>query len=388
MSNRKYFGTDGIRGRVGDAPITPDFVLKLGWAAGKVLARHGSRKIIIGKDTRISGYMLESALEAGLAAAGLSALFTGPMPTPAVAYLTRTFRAEAGIVISASHNPFYDNGIKFFSIDGTKLPDAVEEAIEAEMEKEISCVDSAELGKASRIVDAAGRYIEFCKATFPNELSLSELKIVVDCANGATYHIAPNVLRELGANVIAIGCEPNGVNINAEVGVLEEADAWRAEAWEMMRIRHDLRFLFFTKRIDRLAAVLPPDWGDGYENVVIGCTVENQAMADYRLLLFLATPVRHRLIVCAPLLGPLDIARYLSPAVEEVSAGGESGNEARPCDYAWVLGLREQCVAADISFCFHQTGARFVKDGRMYRIHRRYQHSQARKAGIDYRLKR
>ena len=135
--------------------------------------------------------------------------------------------------------------------------------------------------------------------------------------------------------------------------LLEEADAWRAEAWEMMRIRHDLRFLFFTKRIDRLAAVLPPDWGDGYENVVIGCTVENQAMADYRLLLFLATPVRHRLIVCAPLLGPLDIARYLSPAVEEVSAGGESGNEARPCDYAWVLGLREQCVAADISFCFH-----------------------------------
>lgn len=145
--------------------------------------------------------------------------------------------------------------------------------------------------------------------------------------------------------------------------LLEEADAWRAEAWEMMRIRHDLRFLFFTKRIDRLAAVLPPDWGDGYENVVIGCTVENQAMADYRLLLFLATPVRHRLIVCAPLLGPLDIARYLSPAVEEVSAGGESGNEARPCDYAWVLGLREQCVAADISFCFHQTGARFVKTG-------------------------
>ena len=206
---------------VGDAPITPDFVLKLGWAAGKVLARHGSRKIIIGKDTRISGYMLESALEAGLAAAGLSALFTGPMPTPAVAYLTRTFRAEAGIVISASHNPFYDNGIKFFSIDGTKLPDAVEEAIEAEMEKEISCVDSAELGKASRIVDAAGRYIEFCKATFPNELSLSELKIVVDCANGATYHIAPNVLRELGANVIAIGCEPNGVNINAEVGATD-----------------------------------------------------------------------------------------------------------------------------------------------------------------------
>ena len=221
MSNRKYFGTDGIRGRVGDAPITPDFVLKLGWAAGKVLARHGSRKIIIGKDTRISGYMLESALEAGLAAAGLSASFTGPMPTPAVAYLTRTFRAEAGIVISASHNPFYDNGIKFFSIDGTKLPDEVEEAIEAEMEKEITCVDSAELGKANRIVDAAGRYIEFCKGTFPNELSLAHLKIVVDCANGATYHIAPNVFRELGAKVITIGCEPDGLNINEQVGATD-----------------------------------------------------------------------------------------------------------------------------------------------------------------------
>lgn len=221
MSNRKYFGTDGIRGRVGDAPVTPDFVLRLGFAAGKVLARHGSRKVIIGKDTRISGYMLESALEAGLAAAGLSAAFTGPMPTPAVAYLTRTFRAEAGIVISASHNPYYDNGIKFFTIDGTKLPDEVEEAIEAEMEKPLTCVESAELGKASRIVDAAGRYIEFCKATFPNELRLNELKIVVDCANGATYHIAPSVFRELGAQVIAIGCEPDGVNINEEVGATD-----------------------------------------------------------------------------------------------------------------------------------------------------------------------
>ncbi|MEI7375798.1 phosphoglucosamine mutase [Dickeya chrysanthemi] len=221
MSSRKYFGTDGIRGKVGDLPITPDFVLKLGWAAGKVLARHGSRKIIIGKDTRISGYMLESALEAGLAAAGLSASFTGPMPTPAVAYLTRTFRAEAGIVISASHNPYYDNGIKFFSIDGTKLPDEVEEAIEAEMEKPLTCVESAELGRASRIVDAAGRYIEFCKGTFPSELSLNGLKIVVDCANGATYHIAPSVLRELGARVITIGCEPDGMNINEQCGATD-----------------------------------------------------------------------------------------------------------------------------------------------------------------------
>lgn len=221
MSDRKYFGTDGIRGKVGDSPITPDFVLKLGWAAGKVLARHGSRKIIIGKDTRISGYMLESALEAGLAAAGLSASFTGPMPTPAVAYLTRTFRAEAGIVISASHNPYYDNGIKFFSIDGTKLPDHVEEAIEAEMEKPLTCVESAELGRANRIVDAAGRYIEFCKGTFPNEQSLNGLKMVIDCAHGATYHIAPNVLSELGAEVIAIGCDPNGININEKCGATD-----------------------------------------------------------------------------------------------------------------------------------------------------------------------
>lgn len=221
MSERKYFCTDGIRGKVGSNPITPDFVLKLGWAAGKVLARHGSRKIIIGKDTRISGYMLESALEAGLAAAGLSAAFTGPMPTPAIAYLTRTFRAEAGIVISASHNPYYDNGIKFFSIDGTKLPDEVEAAIEAELEKPLTCVESAELGKASRIVDAAGRYIEFCKSTFPNALSLNGLKIVADCANGATYHIAPNVLRELGAEVITIGTSPDGMNINKECGATD-----------------------------------------------------------------------------------------------------------------------------------------------------------------------
>ncbi|CCP01453.1 Phosphoglucosamine mutase [Erwinia amylovora Ea644] len=221
MSERKYFGTDGIRGKVGESPITPDFVLKLGFAAGKVLARHGSKQVIIGKDTRISGYMLESALEAGLAAAGLSAAFTGPMPTPAVAYLTRTFRAEAGIVISASHNPFDDNGIKFFSTEGTKLPDEVEAAIEAEMEKPITCVESAALGRASRIVDAAGRYIEFCKGTFPSQLSLNGLKIVVDCANGATYHIAPNVLRELGATVIAIGDQPDGMNINKGCGATD-----------------------------------------------------------------------------------------------------------------------------------------------------------------------
>ncbi|MDU5747917.1 MAG: phosphoglucosamine mutase [Haemophilus parainfluenzae] len=213
MANRKYFGTDGVRGKVGTYPITPDFALKLGWAAGKVLASQGSRTVLIGKDTRISGYMLESALEAGLAAAGLTAAFTGPMPTPAVAYLTRTFRLEAGIVISASHNPYYDNGIKFFSSQGTKLPDDIEEAIEAMLDQPMDCVESADLGKASRISDAAGRYIEFCKSTFPAHLGLDGYKIVVDCANGATYHIAPNVLRELGAEVIEIGTDPNGINI-------------------------------------------------------------------------------------------------------------------------------------------------------------------------------
>ena len=221
MANRKYFGTDGVRGKVGTYPITPDFALKLGWAAGKVLASQGSRTVLIGKDTRISGYMLESALEAGLAAAGLTAAFTGPMPTPAVAYLTRTFRLEAGIVISASHNPYYDNGIKFFSAEGTKLPDHIEEAIEAMLDQPMDCVESAELGKARRINDAAGRYIEFCKSTFPAHLSLEGYKIVVDCANGATYHIAPNVMRELGAEVIEIGTHPNGMNINEKCGATD-----------------------------------------------------------------------------------------------------------------------------------------------------------------------
>jgi phosphoglucosamine mutase len=219
--SRKYFGTDGIRGLVGEYPITPDFVMKLGWAAGKVLARQGTRKVLIGKDTRISGYMLESALEAGLSAAGIKAVLLGPMPTPAVAYLTRAFRAEAGVVISASHNPYYDNGIKFFSQDGTKLPDEVELEIEAELDHAMSCVESAKLGKASRIDDAPGRYIEYCKSSFPGELSLDGLKIVLDCAHGATYHIAPSVFRELGADVVVIGCAPDGLNINAGVGSTE-----------------------------------------------------------------------------------------------------------------------------------------------------------------------
>ncbi len=218
MSSRKYFGTDGVRGLVGQYPIKPEFVMKLGYAAGKVLAAQGTKKVLIGKDTRISGYMFESALEAGFSAAGIDVGLLGPMPTPGIAYLTKTFRAEAGIVISASHNPYYDNGIKFFSQDGQKLPDHVELAIEAELDKPMGCVDSANLGKANRIADAAGRYIEFCKSNFPSQLSLKDLTVVVDCAHGATYHIAPNVFRELGATVIEVGTSPNGTNINDGCG--------------------------------------------------------------------------------------------------------------------------------------------------------------------------
>jgi phosphoglucosamine mutase len=215
---RQYFGTDGIRGRVGSEPMTPEFVLRLGWAAGRVLVENGHPLVLIGKDTRISGYMLESALEAGLSAAGVDIRLLGPMPTPAVAYLTRTLRASAGIVLSASHNPYYDNGVKFFAGDGSKLADEVERRIEAELAQPLRTVDSSALGKAERVVDAAGRYIEFCKATVPWGTRLHELRVVVDCAHGATYHIAPDVLEELGAEVIAIGVEPNGTNINADCG--------------------------------------------------------------------------------------------------------------------------------------------------------------------------
>lgn len=215
---RKYFGTDGIRGRVGEGKINPEFVLKLGWAAGRVLGREPGSKMVIGKDTRISGYMFESALEAGLVAAGVDIHLLGPMPTPGIAYLTQTLHAQAGIVISASHNPHYDNGIKFFSAEGCKLPDEVELAIEAELEKPMTTVGSELLGRAYRMNDAAGRYIEFCKRSIPWDMNFRGMKLVVDCANGATYHIAPHVFTELGAEVIAIGAEPDGLNINAEVG--------------------------------------------------------------------------------------------------------------------------------------------------------------------------
>lgn len=221
--SRKYFGTDGIRGKVGVAPITPDFVMRLGFAAGKVLAQanvvgDARPTVLIGKDTRISGYLLEASLEAGFAAAGVDVMLSGPAPTPAVAYLTRALRLSAGVVISASHNPFDDNGIKFFSANGNKLPDEVELAIEAELERPMQCVSSEKLGKARRLSDANGRYIEFCKSTFPAELDLRGLKIVVDCAHGAAYDIAPHVFHELGADVIAIGNQPNGLNINDKVG--------------------------------------------------------------------------------------------------------------------------------------------------------------------------
>ena len=214
----KYFGTDGIRGFCGEYPITPDFMLKLGWAMGKVFSEHGRSTVLIGKDTRISGYMFESALQAGLSAAGVDVRLLGPMPTPAVAYLTRTFHAEAGIVISASHNGYKDNGIKFFSAQGTKLADCVEAAIEDKLQEVMECVVPEELGRAKRIEDAAGRYIEFCKGTVSHHTNLKGMKIVLDCAHGATYHIAPNVLHELGAEVTSIGIDPDGLNINQECG--------------------------------------------------------------------------------------------------------------------------------------------------------------------------
>ena len=223
--SRKYFGTDGIRGRVGDAPVTPDFMLKLGWATGKVFASVDGTKptVVIGKDTRVSGYMLESALQAGLVAAGANVKLLGPLPTPGIALLTRTQKADAGIVISASHNPYFDNGIKFFNGQGSKLSDELELQIEAMIDSPMETVDSEQLGKASRIADAAGRYVEYCKSTFPDELSLKGMKLVIDCAHGATYHIAPAVFEELGATTVVIGATPDGYNINDGVGSTEPA---------------------------------------------------------------------------------------------------------------------------------------------------------------------
>lgn len=226
---RKYFGTDGIRGRVGEMPIMPDLVMRLGYAAGRVLVRHERTEkhdrptVLIGKDTRLSGYLLESALEAGLIAAGVDTLLVGPLPTPAIAYLTRALRLDAGVVISASHNPFQDNGIKFFSAGGQKLSDQIEREIEAEMEATMTIAEPERLGKAKRITDAGGRYIEFCKSTFPNGLNLRGVRLVLDCAHGAAYQVAPAVFHELGADVIKVGCQPDGLNINDKVGATHPA---------------------------------------------------------------------------------------------------------------------------------------------------------------------
>src|SRR5258707_5860472 len=234
--SRKYFGTDGVRGKVGETPITPDFVMRLGFAAGEVLVRRSGMPkgehpaVLIGKDTRISGYMLEASLEAGFAAAGVDVILTGPLPTPAIAYLTRALRLQAGVVISASHNPYQDNGIKFFSAEGSKLPDGVEIDIETQLELPIRCKDSASLGKARRVEDARGRYIEFCKSTFPSSLDLRGMKIVIDCAHGATYHVAPHVFHELGADVETIGADPNGFNINDRAGAVHPEALQRAVA--------------------------------------------------------------------------------------------------------------------------------------------------------------
>lgn len=240
MNGRKYFGTDGIRGRVGQAPITPDFCLRLGWAAGKVFARQGDSHVLIGKDTRLSGYMLESVLESGLVSAGTGVSLLGPMPTPAVAYLTRTLRADAGIVISASHNPYYDNGIKFFDHNGNKLGDDVEREIEAQLDSDMVCVDSDQLGKAARIPDAAGRYIEFCKASVNRGFRLRGLKLVLDCAHGATYHVAPGVFEELGAEIDVIGAAPDGRNINHGCGSTDP----RALAERVVAIGADVGIAF------------------------------------------------------------------------------------------------------------------------------------------------
>ncbi|MBD2859309.1 phosphoglucosamine mutase [Spongiibacter sp. KMU-158] len=295
--SRKYFGTDGIRGRVGQGTITPEFVLRLGWAVGKVFAKEGRNTVLIGKDTRISGYMFESALEAGLVAAGVDVRLLGPMPTPAIAYLARTFKARAGVVISASHNPYYDNGIKFFSASGSKLPDEVELEIEAMLEQPMTTVDSALLGRVSRIDDAEGRYIEYCKSTFPSNLNLNGLKLVVDCAHGATYHVAPAVFEELGAEVITIGASPNGLNINAEAGSTHP-DALR---WKVMAEKADLGIAF-----------------DGDGDRVLFVDANGSLVDGDELLYIIAADQRLRTGHCAGVAGTLMTNLGLERALEEL----------------------------------------------------------------------
>jgi phosphoglucosamine mutase len=294
---KQYFGTDGIRGEVGRGVINPEFVLKLGWAAGRVFSKKGHRgRILIGKDTRISGYMFESALEAGLAAAGCDSLLVGPMPTPAIAYLTRAFHADAGIVISASHNPYYDNGIKFFSADGTKLPDDVEFAIEAELEEMMQTVSSADIGKARRIDDANGRYIEFCKST-SGYLDLNGLHLVLDCAHGATYDVAPKVFRELGATVTTIGVTPDGLNINEQVGSTHPAALQKA----VLEYKADLGIAF-----------------DGDGDRVMMVDNEGQAVDGDELLYILAKYLKETGTIQGGIVGTLMTNLGLEVALEKL----------------------------------------------------------------------
>jgi phosphoglucosamine mutase len=325
---KRLFGTDGIRGRVGQHPITADFVLRLGWAAGKVFGQYGEgrRLILVGKDTRVSGYLFESALQAGIIAAGVDVSLLGPMPTPAIAYLTRTFRASAGIVISASHNPFDDNGIKFFGADGSKLSDAVEIEIERHLDEPVTTVVSERLGRASRIGDAAGRYIEFCKATLPPDISLKGLKLVVDCANGATYHIAQDVFRELGATVHALGVEPDGYNINRDCGSTAPAAVQQA----VLALDADLGIAFDGDGdrvvfVDRTGVIVD---GDQLLYVIAahrqrrggGCTgVAGTLMTNYGLELALAR-------IGVPFLRTAVGDRYVIEALRERewTLGGES----------------------------------------------------------------
>lgn len=307
--SKKYFGTDGIRGKVGQYPITPEFVMRLGYAAGKVLANQNSHQgatqkptVLIGKDTRISGYMLEAALEAGFAAAGVDVMLSGPMPTPAIAYLTRALRLSAGVVISASHNPYYDNGIKFFSSQGSKLPDDVELEIEAHLEQAMDCVASDQFGRAKRLTDANGRYIEFCKSTYPTQLNLRGLKIVVDCANGAAYDIAPHVYHELGAEIVEIGNHPNGFNINdkvgatapdalalavranhADLGIALDGDADRLLMVDRFGKVYDGDQLLYLMLMDRLAlGPVKGVVGTLMTNMAVEIAIKNKGVSFYR----------------------------------------------------------------------------------------------------------
>lgn len=360
----KYFGTDGVRGRVGQLPMTPEFVMKLGWAAGSVLAASGTKEVLIGKDTRASGYMLESALEAGLSAAGVNIALAGPIPTPAVSYLTSTFRADAGVVISASHNLFYDNGIKFFSQNGTKLSDEQQQEVEKKLayalENGIDCVSSEKLGKARRIEDAAGRYIEYCKGTFPSELSLQGMKIVIDSANGAAYKVGPSVLAELGADVISINAQPNGVNINKDCGATSP-EALRKEvlnhsaclgiavdgdADRIIMVDHKGEIVDGDEIVYLLASAAK---NQGYEGGVVGTVMTNLGLE--KALLELDLPFERSKVG----------DRYVMQKLDEKGwrIGGETSGHVLHLDYAAtgdaiIAGLQVLSIVAASKYSLHE----------------------------------